>query len=135
MKVKAPSTKWTGDKTPVIFRKWPKSEGGGVIALFPTIPGGYNGTFWSWEWVGQGGAANPGIIHRTRPACPEKDRAEIDRILEYLGASQHDIGRIVPCKRISPAMRDALRDALRSIGGPVVVDEWAQRVKIRRVGQ
>lgn len=133
MKVNVPSTKWTGDKTPVIFRKWPKSEGGGVIALFPTIPGGHNGTIWSWEWVGQGGAASLGIIHRTRPACPEKDRAEIERILGYLQSGPGALGDLVQCKRITPAMRDALRDALRSMGGPVVVAQNAASAKIRRV--
>ncbi len=69
--------------TPVIFRVWPKSEGGGVIALFPTLPGTSDPhTCESFEHVGQhGSAACHGVINRTRPAKPA-EYAALKRELE-----------------------------------------------------
>lgn len=61
------------DKTIVVFRKWPKSEGGGIIALFPYDLGTNESyTCSSYEHVGQHGAADVGIIYRTKPATPEE---------------------------------------------------------------
>ncbi len=56
---------------PVLFRVWPKSEGGGVIALFPTIPEDRHGNLVSsFEHVGQhGGADLHGMIQRR--SCPQ----------------------------------------------------------------
>jgi hypothetical protein len=59
--------------TPVVFRKWPKSEGGGVIALFPSIKEG-GGLISSYEHMGGHGSADPGIVHRTTAA--KKDEYE-----------------------------------------------------------
>jgi len=59
-------------KTQVIFRKWPKSEGGGIIALFPCNPGTNPYNFDSYEHIGQHGAACYDIIHRTKLAKPEE---------------------------------------------------------------
>ena len=58
--------------TPVIFRKWPKSEGGDVIALFPTLVGTMDPyTCESYEHVGQHGSADPqGVMQATKPAKP-----------------------------------------------------------------
>jgi hypothetical protein len=71
--------------TPVVFRKWPKSEGGGVIALFPTIEEN-GGLVSSYEHNGQHSAASLGLIHRTKAA--KKDEYEsLKRELE--GAPYH----------------------------------------------
>ncbi len=69
--------------TPVVFRVWPKSEGGGVLALFPTEPGTNDPhTCSSYEHVGQHGSADcHGLINRTRPAKPA-EYASLKRELE-----------------------------------------------------
>lgn len=71
------------DITPVIFRVWPKSEGGDVIALFPTIPNDRMGyECMSFMHVGQhGGADCGGVIARTRAAKPD-EYAALKRELE-----------------------------------------------------
>ena len=44
-------------KTAVLFRKWPDSEGGGIIALFPYLAGTSDlATCESYEHAGQHGA-------------------------------------------------------------------------------
>jgi hypothetical protein len=60
--------------TLVIFRKWPKSEGGGILALFPYDPGTNDPyTCSCYEHIGQHGSANPGMcIAATKPAKPEE---------------------------------------------------------------
>jgi hypothetical protein len=72
--------------TPVIFRKWPKSEGGDIIALFPTEPGTndpYDCS--SYEHVGQHGSADPnGLISRTKAATPE-EYADLKKELKQIG--------------------------------------------------
>lgn len=104
MKVNVPSTKWTGDKTPVIFRKWPKSEGGGVIALFPTIPADWAGRYCqSYEHVGQhGGADYHGVVRQTTPAKPD-EYADLASELTGIGYD------LVPYSRATPAMHVARR--------------------------
>lgn len=56
--------------TDVIFRKWPKSEGGGIFALFVSDPATNDPhECSSYEHTGQHGAASPdGCIARTNPA-------------------------------------------------------------------
>lgn len=54
--------------TPVIFRIWPKSKGGDVIALFPAEPGTSAYDVNSYMHVGQHGSADLGLINETRPA-------------------------------------------------------------------
>ena len=68
--------------TPVIFRKWPKREGGDVIALFPTLVGDMSPyTCNSYEHVGQHGSADPQeVVWATKPAKP----AEYADLLEEL---------------------------------------------------
>jgi hypothetical protein len=73
-----------GEKTIVIFRKWPKSQGGEVIALFPCEAATRDGGMCqSYERVGQHGAADPhGVVDRTKPATPEEYaelKAELER--------------------------------------------------------
>ena len=73
-------------ETPVIFRKWPESEGGDIIALFPTEPGTNDPyTCSSYEHVGQHGSAEPvGVIQRTKPAKPS-EYADLMEELEGVG--------------------------------------------------
>jgi len=68
------------DITRVVFRRWPKSQGGGIIALFPDIPSDPAGRYClSYEHVGQhGGADYQGLIRITKPV---RERTEE---LEYL---------------------------------------------------
>lgn len=92
--------------TPVIFRVWPKSEGGGVIALFPTHPGTNESyTCSSYEHVGQHGSADcHGLIRRTRLAKPQ-EYASLKRELE--GAPYHY--RFKVYARVTRAMDDERR--------------------------
>jgi len=68
-------------KTVVVFRKWKKSEGGGILALFPLEQErGYLCT--SYEHIGQHGAADyVGCIMRTKSAKPE-EYADLKKELE-----------------------------------------------------
>ena len=70
------------DLTRVVFRRWPKSQGGGIIALFPDIPSDPSGRFClSYEHVGQhGGADYRGVIGSTRPATPFEYRPLQDEL-------------------------------------------------------
>ncbi len=55
--MKTPTLETDTHETKVIFRKWPKSQGGGVIALFPQLPASYSGHMCeSYEHIGQHGA-------------------------------------------------------------------------------
>lgn len=73
-------------KTKVIFRKWPKKEGGDVIALFPLEIADNSGVFCSsYERVGQhSGADCRGVINRTKPAKPS-EYADLKVELERIG--------------------------------------------------
>lgn len=69
---------------PVVFRVWNRTQGGGVIALFPAIDEG-RGLCSSYEHVGQhGGADYWGVVSASRPATAD-DYAELKRELESLG--------------------------------------------------
>jgi dienelactone hydrolase len=70
--------------TPVIFRRWPKCEGGAVVAIFPTILGTYEShTMSCYQHVGQHGTCDLGIIHRTKLAREtDADVMELRRELE-----------------------------------------------------
>lgn len=71
------------EPTVVMFRKWPASQGGGVIALFPYVPAGNSGLLCqSFEHIGQHGGANLGlVIDVTTPAGPH-EYAALRRELE-----------------------------------------------------
>lgn len=75
-------------KTPVIFRRWPKSEGGGVIAIFPRNSARRDpATCSSYEHFGQHGACDPDlVIKKTKPASTtEVDVLELIVELENYG--------------------------------------------------
>ncbi len=81
--------------TMVVFRKWyRKSDGNGVIALFPLVSaqggrayGDASGMVQSFEHVGQHGAADyAGVLSRTRPAKP----AEYADLLKELESPPYD---------------------------------------------
>jgi hypothetical protein len=74
-------TNMENEITKVVFRKWPKREGGDVIALFPeNIAVGYYCD--SYQHVGQHGAADySGVVSMTKPAKPE-EYAALKRELE-----------------------------------------------------
>lgn len=68
-------------ETIVVFRKWPKSEGGDVMALFPYEEEG-NGYCSSYQHLGgHGGADYRVCVDRTKPAKPE-EYAALKRELE-----------------------------------------------------
>lgn len=76
------------ERTKVIFRTWPKSKGGDVIALFPAIAGsvGKPRTCSSYQHVGQHGAATLDLCRTLRLATPAqyKDLASELRCLGYV---------------------------------------------------
>ncbi len=65
----------------VIFRKWPKSEGGEVIALFPEHPGSNEYEVASFMHIGQHGDASQDIMSHTKAATPA-EYADLKRELE-----------------------------------------------------
>lgn len=76
------------DPVIVIFRRWGKMNGGGVIALFPTIAADDRGWLCqSYEHVGQHGGANYyNVIDGTKPASlDEKDVKYLKEELEGRG--------------------------------------------------
>ncbi len=96
--------------TPVIFRKWPESEGGDVIAIFPTELGTNDPyTSSSYEHVGQHGSADPvGLIQRTKPA---KSSEYTDLLSELEGIGYDDL-KVV--QKLSP---DYLRIRRKKLAG------------------
>ena len=69
----------------VIFRRWPDSQGGEVIALFPEVAATVSGhDCESYMHIGQHGAASPWITGSTRPATPE-EYAPLKCELESIG--------------------------------------------------
>lgn len=58
----------------VVFRVWPRQQGGDVVALFPDQPEG-RGLVNSYQHVGQHGSADyRGVIRDTAPAKPAQYR-------------------------------------------------------------
>lgn len=93
--------------TRVIFRKWRKSDGGGIIALFPAIPNDRAGDFcMSYEQVGQHSGADPGIMARTTQAT-RAEYAPLARELRGLGY------RLQVSHRFSTRLHRMRRDAAR----------------------
>jgi hypothetical protein len=72
--------------TPVVFRKWPESEGGEVIALFPHERE-LDGSITSYQHTGQHGAASPDLVYRTK-AATKAQYADLKRELEGIGFVQ-----------------------------------------------
>jgi hypothetical protein len=94
--------------TPVVFRKWRKSQGGGILALFPTIPSDNLGYYCSsYEHVGQHGSADyRGCVQQTVPAKPE-EYAALEKELTSIGYELQVV------QRASPAMHAACRAEAR----------------------
>lgn len=83
-------------KTQVIFRKWPKSEGGDVIALFPCDPATNEYDCDSYQHIGQHGAASLDLVWRTKLAKPE-EYADLKRELESAPYHYHlDVRKRIP---------------------------------------
>lgn len=76
------------EKTPVIFRRDPKSEGGNVVAIFPRDPGTIDPhTCSMYQHFGQHCSGRPDlVIRKTKPAyLHEKDVLDLKRELENYG--------------------------------------------------
>lgn len=95
--------------TLVVFRRWPGSSGGDIIALFPAQPADHLGRFCdAYEHVGQhGGADYHGVIQATTPVSQE-EAADLLRELEGIGY------RLKSIKRVSRKHHDARRAAARA---------------------
>lgn len=94
--------------TRVIFRKWSKSKGGDVIALFPTLPDDRNGyRCVSYQHIGQHGGADPGIMMTTK-AATRAEYAPLARELRALGY------RLQVSQRFSARLNRMRRDAARA---------------------
>lgn len=76
------------ETTKVIFRKWPKKEGGDIIAIFPEDIGNMSPyTCMMYEHVGQHGGGDPQLVIRnTAPAKPP-EYANLKEELEGMGYS------------------------------------------------
>ena len=71
--------------TEVIFRKYPKKEGGQIIALFPYVCERRFGTCESYMHVGQHGTADyQGVMQTTKAAKPS-EYADLKAELENYG--------------------------------------------------
>jgi len=96
-------------ETPVLFRRWPKSQGGDVLALFPLLPETRLGTCASYARIGQHSAADlSGVVGATRPANLEDEdvralRAELERI----GYRLRPLKRTPHWSKVSEARRAA----------------------------
>ena len=97
--------------TDVIFRRWPKSQGGDVSALFPLVPWNERGECTSYAHVGQHGAADLAwCISATRPASMrEPDTLALYRELRGLGYRLRVLRRSPPWRKV----RDALERVTR----------------------
>jgi hypothetical protein len=73
-------------KTKVVFRRWPRSQGGQVLALFPEEPSDFQAFYcMSYERVGQHGAADyVRCLAVTKPATPN-EYDSLKKELESLG--------------------------------------------------
>ena len=111
--------------TPVIFRKWPASEGGEVIALFPTELGDTSPfTSSSYQTTGQHGSADPvGVIQRTKRATP----AEYAPLLRELEGIGYDDLKVV--QRLQGSYLGIRRQALADLDIP---SRAAPKAQVRR---
>ena len=97
-------------KTKVIFRIFPKSKGGEVIALFPEEPGTNDPrTCLSYVRNGQHGAASVDLGRSLRLATPE-EYAPLKRHLEtYLGPDSYNLDvRTRSCPAYAKTRREAI---------------------------
>ncbi len=105
--------------TPVIFRKYPNSRGGEVVALFPEEPASEDGrTCACYVHVGQHGEADPShVVAATRPAKPE-EYADLKAELE---APPYRY-KLRVCARLNHTFAAARRIALHAMTHDVVYD-------------
>ena len=69
--------------TPVVFRTW--KSGGGVLALFPTLPAedGYGRFCMSYEHAGQHGGANYWLCMKaSRRSTPKESASLLEELLQ-----------------------------------------------------
>lgn len=104
----------TNGKTTVIFRRWRDNYGGGIVAIFPYIPGTIDANHcMAYEHVGQHGAASiEKIITRTTPTKQsDEDVLALRRELVAIGYRLH-ITRKFPLDA-QQARRVSILDSLR----------------------
>lgn len=117
--------------TAVIFRIWPKSEGGDIIAIFPSIPGTFDPhTCQSYQRIGQHGACDPMALTQALRLAKPSDYAELASELERIGCVL-DIRRRIPrnaleIRRAAISAQNARADA-RAETEPAVIDWRAYR--------
>lgn len=109
--------------TPVIFRKWPKSEGGDVIAFFPADAGtnDYYNTCSSYEHVGQHGSASVDLINTLKPAKPA-EYADLKEELERIGYDDLKV-----YQRLQPSFLELRSKQIQRIDEPVKAAKKAHR--------
>lgn len=74
------------DITKVIFRKWSKKEGGGIIAFFPEIPADvYGYDMQSYEHTGQHGGSKYELLLRTTHPATAAEYDNLFKELELIG--------------------------------------------------
>lgn len=101
----------------VIFRKWPKTEGGDVIALFPGLAGNAQPhTCSSYQHVGQHGTADLGALTHTLAKATPEEYADLKRELE--SPPYRYILRVV--QRVTRKHDDARREQVGAIAGRFV---------------
>lgn len=102
------------DESPtlVIFRRFPTSQGGEIIALFPELPGTNSpATCSSYMHTGQHGAATSDLVRSTRPASPE-EFAALKCELESLTPTPYTLKTV---KRFTRAHYETRKAALAAV--------------------
>jgi hypothetical protein len=122
--------------TPVIFRKFPASEGGEIIAIFPYDKADAEGNVSSYMTVGQHGAASPQLVGRTKLASSSQ-YADLKRELEGIGYRL----RVIKKWPTAGAMRRILShqnpgpSALPSKWTPATITRRGRQIQIRVGGR
>jgi hypothetical protein len=117
--------------TPVIFRKFPESEGGEVIALFPYDKEGDYGQMGSYMHTGQHGAASHMLVYRTKPAKPA-EYASLKAELEGIGYRLKVLQKVPSYKAMSHA---AARSREGNPGPAAIPARWTPATVSRKGGQ
>lgn len=91
--------------TEVIFRRWPKSQGSDVIAMFPLIPETNVGTCSSYAHIGQHGACSLDISGWTRAA--HVGEADVDALVHELEGRGYVLKRLPNWRRIARSRKEA----------------------------
>lgn len=73
------------ETTKVIFRKWPKKEGGGIIAIFPEEIGDMSPyTCKMYEHVDQHGSGDPQLVIQGTTLATPVEYADLEEELESM---------------------------------------------------